>query len=153
MSENLSIKELQELIEGKNVREAGKLLSGENAGNWCGIWYDWFCSDKALPGRAAEFVSYIKALDGEFTKTHYIWLKNNCPMSGGLYDDIRISPFDDSKDDYNIGFSRGNGDTREMQVFDTRGTQGINYHTVKNNKEAAKLVNELLNNNNSKEVN
>jgi hypothetical protein len=60
----------------------------------CNNFYDWFCSDKAL-------VAKQKSLDAKVRKiakspkidvdTMYVWYKNNCPVMGKLYDDIRIS--------------------------------------------------------------
>ena len=57
-------------------------------------FYDWFCSDKALKGRMLALVPKLRFLvkegiiDGD---THYVYFKNNCPVMGTLYDDIRIS--------------------------------------------------------------
>ena len=60
----------------------------------CNNFYDWFCSDKALVGKQ-------KSLDAKVRKiakspkvnidTMYVWYKNNCPVVGRLYDDIRIA--------------------------------------------------------------
>lgn len=139
---DLSIHEIQQLIEGKSKEEVGVILSSSPAGNWCGIWYDWFCHDSKLPKEASKFTQYIRSLKGDWTKTHYVWLKNNCPGSGALYTDIRISPMEKNTH-YNVGYSLGNGTTRERQVFDTR-KGDIVYHSVKNYKQAAELVNKLL---------
>lgn len=140
---NISIYELQRMIEGMSNKEIGQMLSSEATGSWCGVWFDWFCSEKALAGRAANFATYLKALKGEWTKTHYVWLKNNCPFDGSLYDDIRISPLDDKVESYNIGYSLGNGSSRDREVFDTRGDK-VEYTLVKDNTAAAKLVNSLF---------
>lgn len=140
----LSIAEIQELLKDKTNKEGGEILSTDKSGNWCGIWYDWFCSDCALKTRASKFVPYIKLLKGEWTKTHTIWLKNNCPAVGSLYDDIRISPLDKNIASYNIGFSWGNKTTREREIFDTRGDVAISDTLVKSCKEASKLVNEIM---------
>jgi len=62
---------------------------------WC--FWDWFCDDKALERRAKACLTKLaflikeKIIDGD---NHYFWLKNNCPMSGSLYDDIRINTLD-----------------------------------------------------------
>ena len=147
MERKLSIRKVQDLLRGKSSGEAGEILSGEETGSWCGVWYDWFCSDSALINRGGKFKSYILGLEGDFIDTHYLWLKNNCPIDGDLYDDIRISPFvSDDEASYNIGFSWGNGDTRQREVFDTRNNEVVCYE-VKNSKEAYKLVNKLLSDN------
>ena len=146
MTKQLTIREVQELIKGKTAKEAGVILSTGHSGNWCGLWYDWFCSNKALAGRASKFVAFIRGLEGDFIDTHCIWFKNNCPMTGSLYDDIRISPINTNVH-YNVGYSLGNGDTRQSEVWDTR--KEDDDFTVKagieNTKEAIALVNELFN--------
>jgi hypothetical protein len=60
----------------------------------CNMFYDWFCSDKSLERRALAFIPKLKFLvkegiiDGDKC---YVWFKNNCPVVGTLYDDMRIS--------------------------------------------------------------
>ena len=57
------------------------------------FFYDWFCSEKALKIKSkllmtkAEKVMTKLGLDPE---THYVFLKNNCPMDGKLYDSFSI---------------------------------------------------------------
>lgn len=56
-------------------------------------WYDWFCSEKALANKTK--VLYNKVIKIMYSKkinpkTQYVFFKNNCPMSGSLYDDFRI---------------------------------------------------------------
>ena len=58
-----------------------------------GLWYDWFCNDSSLESKGksllkkVEQIAFSKKFD--ITKT-YVFFKNNCPMSGSLYDDFRI---------------------------------------------------------------
>ena len=53
------------------------------------FFYDWFCSEKALKIKSkllmtkAEKIMSKLGLDPE---THYVFLKNNCPAVGKLYD-------------------------------------------------------------------
>ena len=57
------------------------------------FFYDWFCSDKALKIKSkllmtkADKVMSKLGLDPE---THYVSLKNNCPVNGKLYDSFSI---------------------------------------------------------------
>lgn len=57
------------------------------------FFYDWFCSEKALKIKSkllmtkAEKVMTKLGLDPE---THYVFLKNNCPVDGKLYDSFSI---------------------------------------------------------------
>jgi hypothetical protein len=76
------------------VLENPELLNHDNY--WS--FYDWFCSDRTLERRAKRFISKLKFLkklglvDGD---KMYVWFKNNCPMCGGTYDDMRISTLDE----------------------------------------------------------
>jgi hypothetical protein len=64
----------------------------------CFNFYDWFCSDKALEKRAKSLLSKLKFLVNEGLinpDENYVVFKNNCPMSGSLYDDLRICRISD----------------------------------------------------------
>jgi len=60
----------------------------------CSFFYDWFCDESSLDRRALAFIPKLKFLvkegiiDGD---KNYVWFKNNCPVNGSLYDDMRIS--------------------------------------------------------------
>lgn len=57
------------------------------------FFFDWFCQEKALKIKSkllmtkAEKVMSKLGLDPE---THYVFLKNNCPAVGKLYDSFSI---------------------------------------------------------------
>ena len=63
------------------------------------FFYDWFCSEKALKIKSkllmtkAEKVMSKLGLDPE---THYVFLKNNCPGQGKLYDSFSICTYDEN---------------------------------------------------------
>jgi hypothetical protein len=69
--------------------------------NGCYFFYDWFCSEKALKIKSkllmtkAEKVMSKLGLDPE---THYVFLKNNCPGCGKLYDSFSICTYDEKGD-------------------------------------------------------
>lgn len=56
-------------------------------------WYDWFCSDKALAEKTKKLALKIMQIQNsklfDINKT-YVFFKNNCPMTGNLYDSFSI---------------------------------------------------------------
>ncbi len=60
-------------------------------------WYDWFCKDHTLGNRTKKMISMVKAaakspaVDPDKV---YVFFKNNCPMSGPLYDSFSICSLD-----------------------------------------------------------
>jgi len=60
----------------------------------CFNFFDWFCKTSSLERRMLALVPKLKFLVKEGIingDTNYVWFKNNCPLVGTLYDDIRIS--------------------------------------------------------------
>jgi hypothetical protein len=56
-------------------------------------WYDWFCNDKYLASKTQKLGKMVvKICRSEKINVfkQYVFFKNNCPMSGPLYDDFRI---------------------------------------------------------------
>lgn len=57
-------------------------------------WFDWFCRDTSLANKTKKIgniIKQIKAGGKVDLETSYVWFKNNCPLSGPLYDDFRIA--------------------------------------------------------------
>lgn len=56
-------------------------------------WFDWFCKDSSLVNKTKTLYPKVakisKSSKFDADKT-YVLFKNNCPMSGSLYDDFRI---------------------------------------------------------------
>ena len=65
----------------------------ENGDFDCGVWYDWFCKDQALPGRGKSMLSKLKSISksNKFDNDKcYVFFKNNCTAGGRLYDSFSI---------------------------------------------------------------
>ena len=59
----------------------------------CNDFYDWFCQDSSLEGRAKKLKGLAKKLVdhlGLDKNKVYVFFKNNCPMGGPLYDSLSI---------------------------------------------------------------
>jgi len=71
----------------------GKHLDSDGKESLCHNFYDWFCKTTSLKAKADRLFRLTekaaRALNVDQEK-HYVVFKNNCPMGGPLYDDLRI---------------------------------------------------------------
>ena len=57
-------------------------------------WYDWFCKDESLHKKLIKLapIAMRIAMSPKIDLDNmYMWFKNNCPVNGRLYDDIRFA--------------------------------------------------------------
>lgn len=86
-------------------------------------WYDWFCADTSLPRKTENLVKKLKRIVGSQLinqDTMYVWFKNNCPLDGSLYDDIRIADLKTGNTIFVItpksGFRKDNGKAELVRI-------------------------------------
>lgn len=124
-----NLKQQLEAYENGNFMEAnGRIDTG------CYLFYDWFCKDSSLEGKARRLLSNLKTFlkhHPEIDQTkHYVWFKNNCPGRGPLYDDFRISDMETGDVIWNVTpksghsgkaevYSRANGFKEPLMEADT----------------------------------
>lgn len=63
-------------------------------------WYDWFCRDTSLKNKTykmGKVIAKVKSGGKVDVDNCYVWLKNNCPLNGTLYDDFRFARIEDGE--------------------------------------------------------
>lgn len=71
----------------------GIYLDSDGTESNCFNFYDWFCEDSELEDKSNELFTETGIFVDKFgidTDNHYVFFKNNCPMSGDLYDSFSI---------------------------------------------------------------
>mgnify|MGYP000105749173 CR=1 FL=1 len=80
-----------------NSISVNEFLAAADKGVAINVWYDWFCDYSQLAKKTETMIPKIRKIANALTANgydmdkYYVWMKNNCPMVGSLYDDIRIA--------------------------------------------------------------
>ena len=93
----------------------------------CGVWYDWFCSEKSLINRGKLLLVKVKAISksNKFDNDKcYVFFKNNCPMSGGLYDSFSICDIETGDVKYWVTYKSGHTGLAEVCGLNDEGVFG-----------------------------
>ena len=73
--------------------KAGNIMDADGTVSFCFNFFDWFCRESSLEGKAKQLFPRVKTFVekmGVNLDTTYCIFKNNCPVGGPLYDDFRI---------------------------------------------------------------
>lgn len=84
-------------------------------------WYDWFCKTGSLAGKLKKLAPKVKQLAKSSdidVNNWYVWFKNNCPMTGRLYDDFRFAEIETGDVVYTIAFV--NNDKASVELWGKR---------------------------------
>lgn len=85
-------------------------------------WYDWFCKDKALAAKTQKLYNFILKIykSKKFDPQNvYVFLKNNCPTQGLLYDDFRICDLKTGNVLFNVSL-KDSHENNKARVFDIK---------------------------------
>ena len=84
----------------------------------CNDFYDWFCKDSSLEVRAKKLKGLAKKLVdhlGLDRNSVYVFFKNNCPMSGPLYESLSIC--DRESGDVILWATPKSGHTNQAELY------------------------------------
>jgi hypothetical protein len=96
----------------------------ENGDFDCGVWFDWFCSDKSLVNRGKLLLGKVRVI-AKSTKFDndkcYVFFKNNCPVGGHLYDSFSICDIETGDVLYWVTYKSGHSGLAEVGGLNEQG--------------------------------
>lgn len=129
-------KQLQEFENGNYLESDGSVNTR------CYNFYDWFCQDSSLEKKAEKLFKATKRFCQKFnidTDKYYVFFKNNCPMSGPLYDDFRICDIETDDVIYNV--TPKSGHTGNAEIYYNENGFNHPWYEGKNLREIYKQIN------------
>jgi hypothetical protein len=95
----------------------GIYLDSDGTESTCFNFYDWFCKDSSLKAKSKRLYNatakFVKNFEID-VNTHYVFFKNNCPMSGRLYDSFSICEVESGDVVYWVTPKSGHTDMAEI---------------------------------------
>ena len=131
--------------EWQNRYKAGNYNSKARSVQCTAGWYDWFCRDEGLLGRLKQLAPLILGItEPAILDNYYLWLKNNCPVKGPLYDDVRFEPLEGERNGrYFIVQHKSPWETHNWTIYtERRGFEEPEFGCT-NVRDMCKYINEV----------
>ena len=137
--EHISVRQWQERFR------AGAYDSKDRSVQCMAGWYDWFCRDEALAGRLKKISRVVMGItDPYILDNYYVWFMNNCPVVGGLYDDVRFVPLSGVRDGkYFVVSLDSPHESKKWAPFTERYDFGTPEYECENVRDMAKYINSM----------
>lgn len=107
--DNVSVWQWQQNFKN-GMYEANEFRTQVNAG-----WYDWFCKNTSLVSKTrkmGKIICQVKRGGKVDLDNMYVWFKNNCPLTGPLYDDFRFADIETGDTIFTIAIDDKRSDSK-----------------------------------------
>ena len=139
MSQEISIRQWQQKYAN------GEFAAPDHSTQCKAGWYDWFCEDYELASRLKELSGIVMGVkDPYILDNYYVWFKNNCPVSGPLYDDVSFDPLHGERNGcYFMVAVSSPHEVHRYSLFTERGGFEIPEYETDERKELINYINDL----------